>query len=103
MKRWKGILLVLLLLIAGAAAYVFVLVRSIEVEQLSEDLFVLRGFGGNSGRQEADDVYDALSLGIPTKLEWNKQVSRSKRRRFEVPGQDSHNARRRSVNREQLP
>jgi len=48
MKRWKAILLCVAVLIGGGAAYLFLQVRGLEVERLSEDLFVLRGFGGNA-------------------------------------------------------
>jgi glyoxylase-like metal-dependent hydrolase (beta-lactamase superfamily II) len=48
MRRWKVILLVLAAFVLGGAAYLFVQVRGLEVEQLSEDLFVLRGLGGNT-------------------------------------------------------
>ena len=48
MKHWKSVVLVLALVLVGAAAYLFVQVRGLEVEQLSDDLFVLRGLGGNA-------------------------------------------------------
>ncbi len=48
MKVWKKALLGVVVLALALAGYVFVSVRSLEVEQLSEDLHVLRGFGGNT-------------------------------------------------------
>jgi glyoxylase-like metal-dependent hydrolase (beta-lactamase superfamily II) len=44
---WKKLLITGLILVAGAAAFVFYQLRALEVEQLSPDLHVLRGIGGN--------------------------------------------------------
>jgi cyclase len=48
MKTLKKIILALLLIIAVVAAWLIFNVRSLEVEQLSEDLSVIRGIGGNT-------------------------------------------------------
>ena len=48
MKRWQVVLLVLLSVVVAFGGYVYLQVRSIDVEQLSEDLYVLRGLGGNT-------------------------------------------------------
>ena len=67
MNLLARILLGLLALVALLAAYVFFSVRSIDVEQLSEDLYVLRGFGGNTAvlRTGAGSVIvDTMTFGI---------------------------------------
>ncbi|MEM7359590.1 MAG: MBL fold metallo-hydrolase [Pseudomonadota bacterium] len=48
MKLWKKILLGLLLVIVVFVAFLFIQVRSLDVETLSEDLHVIRGIGGNT-------------------------------------------------------
>lgn len=48
MKLWKKLLLVLLLAILAYAVFVFFTIRSMQVEQLSEDLHVIRGVGSNT-------------------------------------------------------
>ena len=47
-KKWQTVLLVLVSLTVLLGGYVFRQTRNIQVERLSDDLFVLRGFGGNS-------------------------------------------------------
>lgn len=65
MKKWQIGLLALVALLVAAGGYVFVRLRSIEVEQLSDDLWVLRGMGGNSAvlRTDAGNVIvDTMTL-----------------------------------------
>ena len=47
MINWKRAFWLVVLLLLSAAAYVLVQVRALEVEQLTDDLYVLRGLGGN--------------------------------------------------------
>ena len=47
MKRWQTILLVSVSLLLLLGLVVYVQVRALDVEKLSEDLYVLRGLGGN--------------------------------------------------------
>jgi len=47
MKTWLKVLLAVVSLVLIFVGYVFSQVRGIEVERLSDDLHVLRGFGGN--------------------------------------------------------
>ena len=65
MKKWQVSLLLVLAIIAVAAVYVFVQVRTIKVERLSDDLFVLRGLGGNTAVLRTDAgavVVDTMTL-----------------------------------------
>ena len=67
MKRWHMALVVVVSLLVLAGAYLFVQARSIEVEKLSEDLFVLRGFGGNTAVLRTDlgaVVVDTMTLPL---------------------------------------
>ena len=67
MKIWIKILLALLLVVAVAGAYVYGQFRSIDVEQLDDDLWVLRGLGGNTTvlRTSAGAVIvDTMSFGM---------------------------------------
>lgn len=54
MKTWKVILLALVGLVLLAVGYVYVELRSLEVEKLSDDLYVLRGLGGNTAVLRTD-------------------------------------------------
>ena len=67
MKRWHAVLLVLVSLVLVLGGYVYLQVRSLEIERLSDDLFVLRGFGGNVAvlRTEAGAVIvDSMTLPL---------------------------------------
>ncbi len=54
MKVWQALLALVLLIVVGLGVYVFVTLRSLDVEQLSEDLWVLRGLGGNTAVLKTD-------------------------------------------------
>ena len=67
MKRWQTVLLVFVVLIAVVGGYVFMQVRALDVEQLSDDLYVLRGFGGNTAVLRTDAgtvVVDTMTLPL---------------------------------------
>lgn len=67
MKRWQivvGALVLVALLIGG---YVYAQVRALTVEQLTEDLWVLRGLGGNTAVLRTDAgavVVDTMTFGL---------------------------------------
>ncbi len=67
MKLWKIIVVLVLLALAGTAAYVYLAFQNIEVERLDDDLWVLRGFGGNTAvlRTNAGAVVvDTMTFGM---------------------------------------
>lgn len=67
MRIFKFVAVLLVLMLALAGAYVFVELRSIQVERLSEDLHVLRGLGGNTAvlRTSAGTVVvDTMTLPL---------------------------------------
>lgn len=64
---FKKILLVFALLLVAAGAYIYSQTRALAVEQLSDDLWVLRGFGGNVAvlRTDAGNVIvDTMTLPL---------------------------------------
>ena len=66
-KKWQTILLVLVSVTVLLGGYVFLQIRNIQVERLSDDLFVLRGFGGNSAVLRTDAgtvVVDTMTLPL---------------------------------------
>lgn len=67
MGWWQKLLLILAALILLGAGYVLIQVRNIAVEPLSEDLFVLRGLGGNTAvlrTSEGAVVVDTMTLPL---------------------------------------
>jgi len=67
MKKWQTILLALVVLVIAVGAYILVQLRSIEVEQLTDDLFVLRGLGGNTAvlrTGEGNVVVDTMTFPL---------------------------------------
>ena len=67
MKKWQSAVLLLLVLVVVFAGYVFVQLRSIDVERLTDDLFVLRGLGGNTAVLRTDAgavVVDTMMLPL---------------------------------------
>lgn len=67
MKLWKIITGGLLIAIAAAAGFVYTQVRAIDVEQLSPDLWVLRGFGGNTAvlrTRTGAVIVDTMTFGL---------------------------------------
>ena len=71
MKRWQIGLLVFTLLIVAVGGFVLVQARTLEVERLSDDLFVLRGLGGNTAVLRTDAgavVVDSMTLPMQGKL-----------------------------------
>ncbi|MCZ6619299.1 MAG: MBL fold metallo-hydrolase [Gammaproteobacteria bacterium] len=77
MKTWQTIVLVLVTLAVLSGGYVFLQIRTIEVERLSDDLHVLRGFGGNSAVLRTDAgtvVVDTMTL--PMMGGWIRELAR---------------------------
>ncbi len=71
MKLWKSALVVLIGLLLALGLYLLVQLRTLEVETLSEDLYVLRGLGGNTAvlRTGAGAVIvDSMTLPMQGKL-----------------------------------
>jgi len=84
MKKWQIGLLACSLLIVSIGAYVLVQARTLEVERLSDDLFVLRGLGGNTAVLRTDAgavVVDSMTLQM--------QGQRIRERARELTGMDT--------------
>ncbi len=67
MKRWQSGLLLIAALAIVFCGYVFLQLRTIEVEPLSDDLWVLRGLGGNTAVLRTDAgavVVDTMTLPL---------------------------------------
>jgi len=67
MKVWQVIVGLVLLCLAITGGYLYSQVRALEVEQLTDDLWVLRGMGGNTAvlRTRAGTVIvDTMTFGI---------------------------------------
>ena len=67
MKVWQVIVGLVLLCLAISGGYLYSQVRALEVEQLTDDLWVLRGMGGNTAvlRTKAGTVIvDTMTFGI---------------------------------------
>jgi len=67
MKKWQIVVALVLLSIVLTGSFLYSQARTIEVEQLTEDLYVLRGFGGNVAvlRTSAGAVIvDTMTLGL---------------------------------------
>lgn len=65
MKLWKKALLGTLLIVSIYVGFVFTQVRSISVEKLENDLFVIRGIGGNAtvlATQNGTVVVDSMTF-----------------------------------------
>ena len=71
MKLWKKTVLGLLILVLTYAAFVLIQVRSLDVEKLSDDLWVIRGMGGNTTvlrTAEGAVVVDSMTFVMQGKL-----------------------------------
>ncbi len=65
MKWWAWLLSVLAASVLILASYVFVSIRSLDVEQISDDLYVLYGLGGNVAVLDTDEgtvIVDTMTL-----------------------------------------
>jgi glyoxylase-like metal-dependent hydrolase (beta-lactamase superfamily II) len=70
MKRWQSWLLLVAVLVIAFCGYVFLQFRTIEVERLSKDLWVLRGLGGNTAVLRTDAgavIVDTMMLPLQGK------------------------------------
>ena len=67
MKKWRSWLLLAVMLVVVFCGYVFLQLRTIEAERLSDDLWVLRGLGGNTAVLRTDAgavVVDTMLLPL---------------------------------------
>jgi glyoxylase-like metal-dependent hydrolase (beta-lactamase superfamily II) len=67
MKRWQMALVAVVLLLVSTGGYLLMELRAIEVETLSDDLYVLRGLGGNTAVLKTDAgavVVDTMTLPL---------------------------------------
>jgi len=67
MKKWQAILLAIALILLVFAGYVVLQLRTLDVEKLDDDLFVLRGLGGNTAVLRTDAgavVVDTMLLPL---------------------------------------
>ncbi len=65
MALWKKLLFAVLIIIAAGALYLLISIRTISVEQLSDDLHVLRGVGSNTTVLSTDSgtvVIDSMTF-----------------------------------------
>jgi glyoxylase-like metal-dependent hydrolase (beta-lactamase superfamily II) len=65
MKWWLKVVLVIVVLLAVLGVYVFSQLRSLTVEQLTEDAYVIYGLGGNVGVLDTDEgtvIVDTMTL-----------------------------------------
>jgi glyoxylase-like metal-dependent hydrolase (beta-lactamase superfamily II) len=84
MRRLKTFLLALVVSLLLFGGYLFLQVRSLEVEQLTEDLFVLRGFGGNAAVLRTDAgtvIVDSMTFPL--------QGAQIRERAHELTGTDT--------------
>lgn len=71
MKLWKKIVFGLLIITLSYAAFVLIQVRSLAVEKLSDDLWVIRGMGGNTTvlrTSEGAVIIDSMTFVMQGKL-----------------------------------
>ncbi len=71
MKFWKKCVLALLLLIVIFIIYILLNIRSLDIEQVSEDVHVIRGVGGNTVILDTDDgavVVDSMTFKMQGSL-----------------------------------
>lgn len=71
MKLWKKILLLGVVGIGIFALYIYIQLRVLEVEQLSEDLFVIRGIGSNVTVLKTDEgavIVDSMTTVLQGEL-----------------------------------
>ena len=67
MKRWQKTLLVVLSLVLVVVGFVYLQIRALDVEKLSDDLHVLRGLGGNVAVLRTDTgsvIVDTMTLPL---------------------------------------
>ncbi len=66
MLKWLvRVVLLVAIVVAGVAAYAFVQIRSLETEQITEDLYLLKGMGGNVGvlrTSEGTVIVDSMTF-----------------------------------------
>ncbi|XOV85187.1 MAG: MBL fold metallo-hydrolase [bacterium] len=67
MKIWQTLVAIVVLVLLAAGAYLYTQIRALDVEQLTDDLWVLRGLGGNTAvlkTRAGTVVVDTMTFGI---------------------------------------
>ena len=67
MRILKWVLISILLLVVVLGSYIFIQIRSLEIEQITEDLYVLYGLGGNVAVLDTDHgtvIVDSMTLTL---------------------------------------
>ena len=70
MKRWQSALFLVVILFIAFFGYVFLQLRTLEIERLGDDLWVLRGLGGNTavlGTDAGAVIVDTMTLPLQGK------------------------------------
>ena len=65
MRTWQRLLVLVIVLVVGLAGFVFSQVRGLEVEQITNDLYVIYGLGGNVAVLDTDEgtvIVDTMTL-----------------------------------------
>jgi cyclase len=65
MRTWQRLLVLVIVLVIGLAGFVFSQVRGLEVEQITNDLYVIYGLGGNVAVLDTDEgtvIVDTMTL-----------------------------------------
>ena len=65
MRTWQRLLVLVVVLVVGLVGYIFSQVRALEVEQITNDLYVINGLGGNVAVLDTDEgtvIVDTMTL-----------------------------------------
>ncbi len=65
MRTWQWLLVLVLVVVVGLAGFVFSQVRALEVKQITNDLYVIYGLGGNVAVLDTDEgtvIVDTMTL-----------------------------------------
>ena len=65
MRTWQWLLVLVLVIVVGLAGFVFSQVRALEVKQITNDLYVIYGLGGNVAVLDTDEgtvIVDTMTL-----------------------------------------
>ncbi|GGZ97232.1 hypothetical protein GCM10008090_01890 [Arenicella chitinivorans] len=71
MKKWQRVLLLIVFAVITLALYLFTQVRQLEIEQVTDDLYVIRGVGGNTSVLRTEGgavVVDSMTFPMQGRL-----------------------------------